>query len=135
MKKPAAVVAAEEALHDKAKELASAQGVVQQLEREHAEAVTAVRKAHEEADSALPQCRLVRVRWRSGKEEDMWRVVILRKTPSGILVVRRVGEPSGGDFKFKWRGYSAQFTQAEKKTMTYGDHMELRDVPAEYIPT
>lgn len=139
MKKPAAVAAAEEALKKalktKANELASAKEAVQRLEREYADAVVAVRKASEEADSDLPQCRLVQVRWLNAKEEDMGRAAILRKTPSGMLVVRRVGDDSGQEYRFKWRKLSGSYTQAEKATSPYSDLRELRDVPTAFMPT
>lgn len=133
MKKHAAVALAEEAMKSKAKELADAKEAVQRLESEHANLRAAVRKAQEEADSTLPQCRLVMVKWRSNKEEDCGLVVILRKTPGGMLVVRRVGY-TGYEYKFKFQDLLGKYTQAEKQTVWSSEQRELRDVPLEYMP-
>lgn len=132
MKKPKTVVDAEKMAAEKAAELAAAKEVVRQLESEHADAVAAIRKAQEDADAALPQCRLVRIPWRSSKEEDVSRVVIVRKTPGGMLVVRRVGDPAGNKYKFKWAPYAGQYRQAEKRSSFISDSRALRDVPPEY---
>lgn len=55
----------------------------------------------------------VRVKWGTGKEENIGHAVILRKTPSGMLVVRLVGEGVGSDNRFKWQG-SGKFTQCRE---------------------
>lgn len=134
MKKTKEVTAAEEAANKKAAELAAARETVKRLEREHAESIAAVRKAHEDADALLPQCRMVIVHWRSGQEHDIGRVVILRKTPSGIVVVRRVGNPSDATYKFKWREHSSRYEQVEKNSWFSYNRRELRDVPSDYLP-
>jgi hypothetical protein len=134
MKKPKAVIAAEEALSAKAAEVAAAKEALKRLEAEHGAAYVAVRQAQTEADAALPQCGLVRVKWRTSNEEGMGRAVILRRTPGGLLVVRRVGDAGGHEFKFKWAEYSGKYRQAEKGSYT-DDTRELRNVPAEYLPT
>lgn len=79
------VGAAEEAAKRKAEELTAAKEMVRRLEEEHRDAVAAVRKAREDADALLPQCRMVSKAWRDSKEQDIGRVVILRKTPGGML--------------------------------------------------
>ena len=66
------------------------------------------------ADVDLPQCRMVSVPWRSGTEVDTGHVVILKKTPSGTLVARRVGDEGGAEYRFKWAEHRAKFVQAEK---------------------
>lgn len=134
MKKPKTVIDAEEAASAKKAEFEAAKAGVNRLEKEWFQALAAVRAAQTDADAALPQCRLVRVRWRTSNEEDMGRVVILRRTPGGMLVVRHVGDPDGSEYKFKWAEYAGRFRQAEKGSCT-SDTRELRDVPAEYLPT
>lgn len=134
MKKPKAVIEALAALRAKDAEVTAAKEALKRLEAEHGAAYAAVRRAQNEADAAMPQCRLVRVRWRSGNQEDMGRMVILRRTPSGMIVARYVGEPDGSEYRFKWAEHSGVFRQAEKGTWT-SDTRELRDVPAEYLPS
>lgn len=129
------VAAAVQAKMAKAEELAAAKETVSRLEDEHRAAAAAVREAQEAADALLPQCRMVRKSRRGGQELDIGRVVILRKTPSGMVIVRFVGDSSGDTYKFKWREVSAVFVQAEKQPAYAGDHRELRDLPAEYAPT
>lgn len=133
MKKTPQVAAAEAAVKAKAKELAEAKAIVERLTREHAEALAAVRSAQEAADSERPQARLVRVSWHSGTVRDDIRMVIERRTPTGMLVVRRVGIVDGEAERFKWDGHAGKFVQAEARA-AYSDRCELRDVPAEYDP-
>jgi hypothetical protein len=134
VKKPKTVIDAENALSAKAAEVVAAKETLKRLEAEHGAAYAAVRQAQTDADAALPQCRMVRVRWRSGDEEDAGRVVIVRRTPAGMLVVRHVGAPAGHEYKFKWSEHSHKFRQAERGGYT-SDTRELRDVPAEYQPS
>lgn len=134
VKRPKTVIEAEAAASAKRAEFEAAKEAVKRLEGEWFQALAAVKAAQTEADAALPQCRLVRVRWRTSNEEEMGRAVILRRTPGGMLVVRYVGDPDGIEFKFKWAAYAGKFRQAEKGGYT-SDTRELRDVPAEYLPT
>lgn len=134
MKKTKELIAAENAAKSKTEELDKAREAVSLLEREYAEAVATVRKLRETADAELPQCRVVRVSRFSGKEEDLWKMVIERKMPSGILVTRHVGGVSGNDYRFKFSRHSGVFVQAKKQNdyrMIYS--LELRDVPPEYL--
>ena len=136
MKKPKTVIDAQAALATKTAEIAVAKDALKRLEQEHLTALLAVRQAQTEADASLPQCRLVRLRWRSNDEKDMGRVVILRRTPGGMLVVRHIGETDGYEYKFKWSGYtpdSSRFRQINKVGYA-SDVSELRDVPSEYQP-
>jgi len=133
MKKPKIVVDAEAALSATADKLTAAKEALKLAEAEHAAAYAAVRHAQAVADESLPQCRVIRASWHSGKEEDVRRVVILRSTPSGMLVVRRVGRPEHMAEKFKWDKWTGKFRQAEKTGYT-SDSRELRDVPAEFLP-
>lgn len=135
MKKHATVMAAEAVAEEKARELAVAREMVKRLEQEDSEARIAVREAQLLVDASLPQCRLVQVHWRSGsgKEANAGRVVILRKTPGGMLVVRRVGDSfSGAEFKFKWLEHSGKYVDSRKQHAYLSDLLELRDVPEVY---
>lgn len=132
MKKPKAVIDAEKIAAEKAIQLAAAKGDVCQLEREYSNAVAAIRKAQEDADASLPQCSLVRSSWRSSAEVVDGKVVVVRRTPSGMLVVRRVGDSTGCEYKFKWDRNAEQYRQAEKRFSSVSDTRALRDVPNEY---
>lgn len=134
MKKPKTVIDAEAALTAKAAEVAATRETLKRLEAEHAECSHAVRNAMIQADAGLPQCRLVYMPWRGGAERDGERLVILRRTPGGMLIARRVGDASGCEFRFKLSEHAGKYRQAEKGSWT-SDTRELRDVPAEYLPT
>jgi hypothetical protein len=129
MKKPKTVVVAEAALAAKIAESAAAKEEVRRLDHDLNAAYAAVHQAQTDADAALPQCRMVRVQWRTGVESGMAPYVIVRRTPTGMLVVRRVG--GGGESTFRWS--DGQYKQAEKYRWGDGSN-ELRDVPAEYLP-
>lgn len=131
--KPASVVSAEIARDLKLKELEGARESVKRLEREWIESAAAVRDAQTLADASLPQCEMVYRKWPSGREESAGRVVIIKRTPTGILVTRRIGDTARGEHRFKWAEYSGRYVQAEKATWA-SDRRELRDVPAEYTP-
>ena len=134
MKKPSAVVAAEAVASSKAAELAAAKEAVRRLEGEYGQAQAAVRNAQVEADATFPQCDMVTVRRYTGTDGDVCRMVIVRKTASGrMLVVRRVGDAAAHEFKFNWLDFTGKFVQAWK-ALLYSDRCELRNVPVEYIP-
>lgn len=128
------VAAAEAAVAEAGLRLGAAREAVRQLELEYSAAVAAAERARVEADDLLPQCRLVRVGWHSGKETEICRVVILRKTPSGLLVVRRVGDGTDDQSRFKWNEHSNRFVLAEKRGNFTTDNRELRDVPESFLP-
>lgn len=130
-----AIAAAELAVTTKQAELAAAESAVRLLQFELNEARETLHEARVAADDLLPQCRMVSVRWRSGTDEDAGRVVILKKTPGGQLVTRRVGEAPGSECRFKWAPHSAKFVQAEKSPFFGSNTRELRDVPAEFLPS
>ena len=134
MKTTNTVSAAEEAVSSKAAELDAAHGEVDRLKREHGEAFAALSKAREDADASLPQCRMVRIVWRGNKAADAGMLVILRKTPTGMIVARRVGAPAGAEFRFKWSAHGQCFRDAAKHSSWLSDSLELRDVPTEYMP-
>jgi hypothetical protein len=131
-KRPAAVAKAETIRDAAAQALEKAREHVKTLEREHGLTIQAVRAAQENHDATLPQCRVICVKWRSSKEEERGRAVIVRQTPKGMLVVRWVGE-STGDARYKWDGRKFVLARA-RSTSWLNDSMELRDVPPEYMP-
>jgi len=132
-KKPSAVALAQSFQAAKEAELREARTVVKTLEGELGAAISATRKAQEDEDAHLPQCKIVTV-MSGGRESFFGPAVILRKTPGGMLVTRRIGEPGASAFKFKWHEYSGKFRQAEKQSPYAYSHRELRDVPAAYMP-
>ena len=125
------VLAAEQAEVDAKAAWQAAQAAAKQAEETYYAACRASREARIKADAALPQCRMVSVKWRTDRVEDAGRVVVLKKTPGGTLVVRRVGDATG-DYRFKWNKYTGRWTQAGRVGWT-NDTRELRDVPAEYM--
>lgn len=130
---PSAVTEAQALVEAKIAELRAAQDTVRRVEKEHQDAMVALRGARTEADYALPRCRLVQIAWRSHEEQNIGQVVILRKTAGGMLVVRRVGDTEG-ELRFKWRASGAKFVEAKKFTSHTYSWFELRDVPTEYLP-
>lgn len=128
------VLVAQAKLDAKARELAAAKETVSRLEAEHADAGRDLRAAQEAADAGLPQCLVVRSKFRCGREEEMGRFVILRKTPGGVLVTRRVGELSGSEYRFKWDALHSEFVQAEKNTFYGSDTRKARGVPPDFLP-
>lgn len=134
MKKTKELISAENAEKSKRLELEKAREKVKMLDIEWKAAIEAVNKAQEDADAAMPQCRLVKVSRYSGKEQDAGQMVIERKTKSGILVTRRFGIVSVSNYRFKFSQHSGVFVHAG--ALCYGtDLFELRDVPTEYLPS
>ncbi len=88
-------------------------------------------EARIKADETLPQCKMVSVGW-TGNEKDDGRVAILKMTPKGQLVVRRVGDRDG-NYRFRLDKYTGSWIQAERFG-NFSVKRELRDVPAEYLP-
>lgn len=133
-KEPEIVQAARVAVTAKEAALKAAQDAVLVAQKEFGEANAALRSAQEEADSALPQCRCVTVRRYSGNETEASRMVILRKTPSGLLVTRRAGDPNVVLFQFKWNEFARVYREKTKQPAYSSGHLELREVPPEFIP-
>lgn len=129
MKQPKEVVDALAAVEHRTRELAEAKAVVDRLEGELRTAFAAVRQAKERADSGLPQCDRVSVGWRSGKVEPAGRVVIVRATPGGVLVVRMFGTDSESRFK---RSPTGVFLEAARRDTWASNRLELRNVPEEF---
>lgn len=134
MKRPQFLIDAEAAMREKFAELQAAEQAVHDLRAEYTGLCVAVKDARVKADEALPQCDMYRIRWRAGTAEYLQRVVIIRKTPGGLLVVRAVGDHDGGnEYRFKLSGN--EYRQAEKRRFFYDDLRELRNVPAKFMPT
>ena len=132
MKKTQIEIDAEAALAEKRKALADARSRVSFLEKELDDLHEAQLEARIKADSELPQCNMVRgfALGRTGE-----RVVILRLTPGGLLVVRRVGASSELELKFMWDEYALNYTQAESNQFSGGAYRKLANVPIEFIPS
>lgn len=130
MKESPTVIVARQAAEAKKAEIEAAELHLRQLRAEMGTALLAIEAAQDEVDARLPQCRMVKVRWRSGTEEPIGNAAIVRKTPGGQLVVRR----RGAEHRFKWDAYGGKFVQAEKNTFFAADRRQLRDVPAEFLP-
>ena len=127
MKKTKDLVDAEAAFAAKTGEILAARLHMKRLEIELSESCAAVQKAQADADASLPHCRIVRVRLYGGIESYGYNAVIVRRTPSGMLVVRRIGEKD--EYRFRWRAQSQKFVKVGNFF-----NIELSDVPAEYLP-
>lgn len=134
MKKPQTLIAAEAALAAKIAEVAAAKELLARLESEQKAAYADVCQAQHDADSSRDQCMVVRVQrgWGAHKEDEMFRAVILRKTPGGMMVVRKAGRTDGSEYKFKWCPHRSVYTEVEKYASILTN--ELREVPAAYLP-
>jgi hypothetical protein len=133
-KEPEIVQAARDAVAAKEAALKAAQDSVVVAQKAYGEALAALRDAQEKADSGLPQCRCVSVSRYRGNETEASRMVILRKTPGGLLVTRRAGDPHVVLFQFKWSEFSGVYREKTKQTFYSSGHLELRDVPPQFIP-
>lgn len=91
-------------------------------------AYVAIRAAMIARDEKLPQCESVESsRW-SAKERRT-KMVILRKTPAGTLVVRPIG--TGEDCAQK---YKTDFSGVFRRTGKFDGFYRLEGVPAEFLP-
>ena len=131
MKKTQIEIDAEAALAEKKQALADARSRVSFLEKELEELHEAQLEARIKTDSKLPQCNMVRG---FGREKTYDPVVIVRLTPGGLLVVRRVGESRELELKFKWDEYALNYTQAESNLFSGGAYRKLENVPIEFMP-
>lgn len=123
---------AEEALTAAHAALAAGREEVTRLEAAVAEAQAALGAARIEADKDLPRCTWVTFGWR-GTEQSRHPVVIVRRTPSGRLVVRHVGGDPAYTSTFQWNERAGVFTEVARRSFT-SSYRELRDVPAAYLP-
>lgn len=94
-----------------------------------------LRLAKIEADASLPKCTIVS-NGRLSKNESASAGVILRKTPTGLLIVRRVGVSDDCASRFEWSKFRREYV--EKKSRSSGLYRVyfdvLADVPAEFMP-
>lgn len=95
------------------------------------EAKSEVAAAKKKADKVLPQCEMVSVARYSGKETSCGSFVIVKKTPTGILVVRKAGITGMPENRFKKSQHDGVFRDTAKSSM-FLDRRELRGVPAEF---
>lgn len=131
-KKPDAVLAAEAKEREAHEALAAAREALGNAENNYHAAVLVTREARFVADAEFPQCRLVSIGWRNDRETEVGRVVIVRQTPTGMLVTRRVGDDVEQRFKFsKYRGV---YVDARKSGGYLSTRFELRDIPNEWMP-
>lgn len=128
MKKSAEVAAAEAAEAAAKAAWERAEAAEKEASEAHTAAMIATREARRKADGRLPQCNLVRVSWHSQKIVHAEPVAIVRKTKSGQIVVRRLGDAEDfGRFQHQNGGWFHV-----NKSSWVGDKWKLRDVPAEF---
>lgn len=117
--------------------LAELQGKYLETQRAVDMAKHAVQQAHialraerMRADQALPACQIVTVKRYSGNVIDPQAAVIVRKAPTGMLVVRRVGDPI--ELRFKRKHPTSHYEQVQSGSRQASDWLELRGLPAEF---
>ena len=98
-------------------------------------AYEALRIARIAADSNLPKCTIV-TKGRLSKTQSASEGVILRKTPTGLLVVRRVGAKDDSASRFAWSEFRRAYMEKKPRGsgMYHGSFEVLADVPAEFMP-
>jgi hypothetical protein len=130
--KVSAEVAAAEAAED-AKRAAwvAAKEAAKQAEAAYSEARAVTRTARVRADDGLPRCDMVTRKWRD-PIADRSPVAILRKTPGGMLVVRRPG--SLDELRFKFSKFRGAYVEAVKAG-SFRDSRALENVPPEWMPS
>lgn len=133
-RKPEYVLAAEAAVQAKEAARDAAQEALAMAEKELDKARSDLLAARIEADSTLPKCRIVYLKWPSFKDSGATfsNVVIVRQTPGGRLVVRESGCPDSTESQFFFDDQNGVFRRVGKRS-SY-DLVELRDVPEEFMP-
>lgn len=126
-KKDAEVLAAEKAEEEALIAWKAAESEALVAKQNYYAACRASQEARIKVDETLPQCKMVIVGW-MGNEKDDGRAAILKMTPSGQLVVRRVGNHDE-NYRFRLDKYTGSWRQVARYATR-----ELRDVPAEYLP-
>lgn len=127
-KKDAEVLAAEKAEEEAMIAWKAAESEAWSAEQNYYAARRASKEARIKADETLPQCKMVIVGGWTGEEKDDGNAAILKVTPSGQLVVRRVGDHDR-NYRFRLDKYTGSWRQVARYATR-----ELRDVPAEYLP-
>jgi anti-sigma factor RsiW len=122
MKKPKTVLDAERAVKAARDALHAAQMEVERVREDLRAAIARLQDARADADAALPQCEA----W-SGNVKAKRPVVILRTTPTGMLVVRGIGEEK--TFRFKWNRAMQEWLAVSGYSQA-----RLRNVPPEFMP-
>lgn len=130
-KKDAEVLAAEKAEEEALIAWKAAESEALVAKQNYYAACRASQEARIKVDETLPQCKMVIVGW-MGNEKDDGRAAILKMTPSGQLVVRRVGNHDE-NYRFRLDKYTGSWIQVAR-TSSFSDKRKLLDVPAEYTP-
>jgi hypothetical protein len=136
-REPAAVQVAIAEMEAAKADLTTAEKAVEEARKRCDDAVVGLRKARLEADQSMPQCRCVAIsRYGSERESDIRMVVILRQTPSGLLVTRPAGEVDRPLTNFVWNKFKGVYREktANRGAFYASSHLELRDVPAQFLP-
>lgn len=130
-------------------ELAQAEATLELLQKRHSELLEQVERvkdlvhqAHQlvhqariAADEKLPRANVVIQPWRGGASQPGGSVVILRKTPTGRLVVRPVGLHDAASQTYEWSERNGAFYQkTSRKDWFLYDSKRLTNVPAEFMP-
>lgn len=134
MKEPSFVAEAAAAVAAAESAVAAAESAVVARRADLSATRAAYREALERADRGLPKCALVTLSYRTDKIASAAPMVILRRTPGGLLVVRHAGM-RGSESRFEWSAMRGAYV--EKRAHGRGFPMaaiELRDVPDEYMP-
>lgn len=101
---------------------------------DHHSAIKSLKEARIREDENLPQCQIVNIEHYSAEVRHLGRAVILRKTPTGMLIVRFFGPVHKYEQRFIWDKYRSVFRQSEKGKSFAANRRELRDVPIEFMP-
>lgn len=124
--KVADAVAREQAAQE---EVNKAQAVLDEKRNSLAEARKAVEEARKEADGELLQGDMV-ITGRSSEEAD-GKAAVVRLTPTGQVVVRRVGS-EGTEMRFGWNKYQGRIEQQAKGRWD-GGRRQLRNLPEAFV--
>jgi hypothetical protein len=87
-----------------------------------------LKELYRQQDECLSRVELYRLGPIGYRDQDCGSLVILRQTPSGMLVCRKYGEPHSDEMRFKFNRWSQEFTGKQS-----GGTYELSEVPQEYI--
>lgn len=98
------------------------------------DAFDAVAEVQKAIDDRMPQCQMVSIQWRTGKPcNEGQRMVILRKTPGGMLIVRERGKEDAQEYKFKWWSFSGIYREFGKTNSSMTNVRQLSSVPKEFL--